>query len=99
MILSTASAYPELTDPLESLIRGAAESIRTAEVDADEADPNAAAGSPEGEFAPPATAGGPGFERGFGTLVMRRIDPPDASGPGDQTRPEKRDGADKGGPS
>jgi hypothetical protein len=92
VILSTASAYPELTDPLESLIRAAAHSIRTTETD--DADTLAAGtgtvtgqladGGPEaveGEFTTPATPGGPGFERGFGTMVLRRIEPPESSAP------------------
>lgn len=96
VILSTASAYPELTDPLESLIRGVAASIRTPETGAGVETPDTGAGvetdaedraaqdapePPESEFIPPAAAGGPGFERGFGTLVMRRIDPPEPTRP------------------
>ncbi len=105
VILSTASAYPELTDPLESLIRGAAESIRTdgtAARDPNETvdgDPEEAGGSPEGEFVPPPTPGGPGFERGFGTLVMRRIDPPEPPEAGGREPRARREGPDGSGTS
>ncbi|SDO77590.1 hypothetical protein SAMN04515671_1964 [Nakamurella panacisegetis] len=82
VVLSTASAYPELTDPLEALVRSVAESIRTDDedrgerpTDPAETDP-AETGSAEPEFTPSPSLAAPGFERGFGTLVQRRLDPP-----------------------
>jgi hypothetical protein len=86
VVLSTASAYPQLTDALESTLRAAAQSITTtgehtantggagdiaAEVD----------GAPPPDFQAGPAPRGPGFERGFGTMVVCRFDPP-TDGPG-----------------
>jgi len=82
-VFATASAYPELTDPVERLLRRIVGSFRLtedpAEVTAspstadDAADP-AETGTGEDVFTPaPPTKGGPGIERGFTTLVRKRI--------------------------
>lgn len=84
VVLSTASAYPELTDALEGTLRAAAESITTTdeqtatlggagEIAADD-------GAPPPDFQAGPARRGPGFERGFSTMVVRRIEPP-ADGP------------------
>ena len=73
VVLSTASAYPDLTDPLESLLRAVAESIRTTEDEVSGPEP---ADFETTEFTAPDQVSAPGFERGFGTLVQRRLDPP-----------------------
>lgn len=91
VVLSSASAHPELTDALESMVRTAAESVRTDQATtSDETTGSAAlhhAALPackaeqvsvtEQAIDRPA---GPGIERGFGTLVLRRVDPPEPIG-------------------
>jgi hypothetical protein len=81
VVLSTASAFPELTDALESMLRSMAESIS---IDAHPTCPTDSgddtAGTAEYQAAP--TSRGPGFERGFGTMVVRRIGPRDGDGDG-----------------
>lgn len=83
ILLSTASAYPDLTDQLEMLLRTSARSIRTGQdgspdAPADLGDPASATSSPDVDWTTPAYAPpGPGFERGFGTTVLRRLDPPE----------------------
>ena len=88
VVLSSASAHPELTDALESMVRTAAESVRTERSAA--ADERAADGSEPAESdlteLPVDRPAAPGIERGFGTLVRRRIgpagtEPPRAAGP------------------
>jgi len=90
-VLSTASAFAELTEPLETLLRSVAESVSVGDGserdDSDHSDDSEGAG----DALPPDVmtaaarpdwmpadhkAGDPsaaGFERGFGTLVRRRI--------------------------
>ena len=75
VVLSTASAYPELTDPLEALLRSVAASIRLGENARENAGGDETA-TPDVEFDASASSTGPGFERGFSTLVQRRLDPP-----------------------
>ena len=73
VVLSTASAYPELTDALESLLRSAAMSVRVEPGDPGSGDDEAvdlvAVRPPERS-----SEGAPGMERGFGTLVLRKIE-------------------------
>ena len=101
VVLSTASAFPELTEPLAVLLRAVAESVCVQQ------DGDSSGGAPDATSATrPAIGRRPapgvrtsgwtpvapdqaavGFERGFGTLVQRRIDPPSvpeirAAGPG-----------------
>jgi len=81
-VFATASAYPELTDPVERLLRRIVGSFRLtedpAEVTAspstahDAADP-AETGTGEDVFTPAPPTKGPGIERGFTTLVRKRI--------------------------
>ena len=79
LLLSTASAFAELTDPLESLVREVAESVgiddpdQPSTHDLADTDPDwVGVGDIGGVDADrPAT----GIERGFGTLLARRIDP------------------------
>ena len=82
VVLSTASAVPELTGRLEDLLRGVAESISTIDQSADDHHASAtdeAADARPGSWAPAdrdTLAPAAGFERGFNTLVLRRIEPP-----------------------
>jgi len=96
VVLSSASAYPELTDALESMVRAAAESVRVeASSDPDEQRDE----QPDEQPTDGAEAGGPtvveltvdrpvapGIERGFGTLVLRRIEPPEPNRPAGSPR-------------
>ena len=94
VVLSTASAHPELTDALESMLRHAAESVRVdagPDDPADDADPTDVIGptGPAAHAREPASEQthpvdrpvAPGIERGFGTLVVRRIGPAETIGP------------------
>ena len=98
-IVSTASAFPELTDGLERLVRMVVGSMRRSDdvdsdVDSDtdtdtERVPGSiggAGGQSPGQHAAPGTAfepapdvQAPGFARSFGTLVRRRLEPPDGT--------------------
>lgn len=75
VVLSSASAYPELTDALESLVRQAAESVRVEHKPSPDD-----AGQPPVVERPVERPAAPGIERGFGTSVLRRIDPPEPKG-------------------
>lgn len=86
VVLSSASAHPELTDALESMVRAAAESVRTEQgATGDDATDSAvplrarhrATLAEESSVAEQAVdrPAAPGIERGFGTLVLRRVDP------------------------
>jgi len=81
VVLSTASAYPELTNDLDMLLRATAESITTRAEDS-ETDESATSGSGEGvppvEFEDAPTPRAAGFERGFGTMVVRRLGSPES---------------------
>jgi hypothetical protein len=79
VVLSSASAHPELTDALESLVRAAAASVRTCPPERAE---RAAHTQDEDKDKPVTRPAVPGFERGFGTLVLRRIQPPERTGSG-----------------
>jgi hypothetical protein len=93
VVLSSASAYPELTDALEYVVRDAAESVRT-EPALTARDKAADAGGMGGANMDSADMDGgsavhrlaverppaPGIERGFGTMLLRRIERP-SSGP------------------
>ena len=78
VVLSSASAHPELTDALESMVRSAAQSVRTdaaAGRDEQSAETTEHTGPTVVEL-PVERPAAPGIERGFGTLVLRRIEPP-----------------------
>ena len=85
VVLSTASAFPELTDPLERILVAMATSVqRTDSADATGSDPADDGGSSDdggtaGEVVaePAPGAQGPGIERGFGTMLLRRLTPPE----------------------
>ncbi|MET3805633.1 hypothetical protein ABIB25_002637 [Nakamurella sp. UYEF19] len=106
ILLSTASAHPELTDQLEMLLRTAAQSIRTGEdgsVD-EVADPDLASDAP-GPAAkaadvdwttPTDSTPRPGYERGFGTTVLRRLDPPGGTAADSGNRDRGTDGTGQG---
>ncbi|MDQ2738212.1 MAG: hypothetical protein M3Y35_06275, partial [Actinomycetota bacterium] len=72
---------PELTDDLDMLLRATAESITTRAQDS-ETDASATSGSGEGvppvEFEDAPTPRAVGFERGFGTMVVRRLGSPES---------------------
>jgi hypothetical protein len=84
VVLSTASAFADLTGALEELVCAVAESISTGEPgpDGDGAPRTEVAADlgrpddwvPAGRDTPDLTAG---FERGFNTLVLRRLDAPE----------------------
>lgn len=89
VVLSTASAFPELTEPLAVLLQAVAESV-CVEQDGDRSDSGAPDAAPAARPATGQPASGfgtlgwtpvasdqatAGFERGFGTLVQRRIGP------------------------
>jgi len=85
-LLSTATAYPELTEPMENLLRMIAAQFRLTEELPSAADDGADAPDTESPptandetFAPAAPVSGPGIERGFRTMVSKRIDPPSES--------------------
>lgn len=85
-VFGTASAHPELTDPVEQLLRRIVGSFRLTEEPA-----------PPGSSSPPADddtddsaeftevprSKGPGIERGFSTLVRKRLDPPNGAADGE----------------
>lgn len=84
-VLATASAHPELTDPVDQLLRHIAASLRLteeptdavatiAEHTGDGPDP-ADAGGRQDTFAAAPTAAGPGIERGFSTFVRKHLGP------------------------
>lgn len=77
-VFATASAYPELTEPVERLLRAIVAGFRRDEVPL----PAEAAQEPAdpAEFTPAPRSKGPGIERGFTTLVRKRIDPADPAG-------------------
>lgn len=89
-VLSTACAHPELTEPLAALLRGVAESLRTTEQPSLSGPRDRDAAAHEPDLVPVEAPGGLGFERGFGTLVMHRLDPPVRSGPSAGRTPEVR---------
>lgn len=82
VVLSSASAHPELTDALESMVRAAAGSVRIepsspgqrlpGERPADAGEPTETDLAELTELAVEHPAA-PGIERGFGTLVLRRV--------------------------
>ena len=95
VVLSTASAHPELTDALEFMVRSCAESVRTedsstAEEASAAATDHTASDAPQRPVERPAA---PGIERGFGTLVLRRIEPPESTGPTASAPPTEATGS------
>ena len=91
-VIATASAFPELTDPLEQLLIGVAESVRLDRDDGDlaaqaEVPAQADLGLQPDPGAPPDPAtrpgvAGPGIERGFRTTIVKRFgDDPGAPDP------------------
>lgn len=95
VVLASASAYPELTDALASMVRAAAGSVRLEAPTEpfqrfpEDADPCAPAVVELAVTRPAA----PGIERGFGTLVLRRMEPPDPAGPQEPAGPQQPAGA------
>jgi len=97
VVLSTASAFAELTGQLEEMLMSVAESISIGDVSActdgdDRAGINRAGDDePVEQWVPAegraAEPGLPGFERGFGTLVRRRIGDKEVA-PGHEGGPE-----------
>lgn len=76
-VFATASAYPELTEPVEQLLIRIVESFRrTAEPvpSVTDGDPTDEAGDPTDFVELPRTSA-PGIERGFTTLVRKRVEP------------------------
>jgi hypothetical protein len=79
-LFSTATAFPELTEPIEQLMRQIAAQFRLTEAQV-ASEPNGAAGhegavtehsTPQAEYRPAPRPTGPGIERGFGTFVTKR---------------------------
>jgi hypothetical protein len=83
-VFGTASAHPELTDPVEQLLRRIVSSFR---LTVEPAPPGNSSPPPEGgteiedsaEFTEVPRSKGPGIERGFSTLVRKRLDPPNGA--------------------
>jgi hypothetical protein len=76
-VIASASAFPELTDPLEQLLVGVAESFRLVE-DEDGESASVGLAPPDGAEAdvdvrPAARSTGPGIERGFRTMIVKRF--------------------------
>jgi hypothetical protein len=65
-VVASASAHPELTEPLRDLVVTVAGSIEVAE-------PGAAPVAPAVSYVPVDKPNAPGIEQGFGTMVLRRI--------------------------
>lgn len=90
-VFATASAHPELTDPVERLLRHIAGSFRlteepadaaTGETTDDDGSEDGADGDPESDsrFHSARSRSGPGIERGFNTFVRKQLRPdPDGS--------------------
>jgi hypothetical protein len=85
VVLSTASAFPELTGGLEELLRAVAQGISTVDPGADwttstdEAVDEAVDDEPDQQWIPAHCDTGTaivGFERGLRTVVLRPTDPP-----------------------
>ncbi len=72
VVVATASAHPELTDPLRELVLVVAGSVRLRDPAAGSADESTV----DDAYHPVARPDAPGIERGFGTMVVRRIEPP-----------------------
>lgn len=88
-VFATASAYPELTEPVERLLRAIVASFRRDIEPAPAADPVEDEPDTEpADFAELPRAKGPGIERGFTTLVRKRIEPADTP---DETSDETPD--------
>jgi hypothetical protein len=69
-VVATASAHPELTDALRELVVTVAGSIAVVDPAVADTPP------PSGEaYVPADPVSGPGIEHGFGTMVVRRIEP------------------------
>jgi hypothetical protein len=87
-VVATASAQPELTDLLRDLVLATAVSIQpvdeaaTGPAQTPGPDDPPGDGRPAATFTPVDKPTASGIERGFGTMVLRRIDPPDDPGPG-----------------
>lgn len=79
-VVATSSAHPEMTDLLHHLILATAGSIRPLEADTS-AEPDSPDSQTPGaalEFAAVEKPDKPGIERGFGTMVLRQIPPPES---------------------
>ncbi len=90
VILSTASAFPELTSALDKLMVTIAGTVRTEDPDLEPANEPDPAGWTEFVAANPAA--GPGITRGFGTFVRKRVGPADGAHSADTDRPAGRNG-------
>ena len=96
VVLATASAYPELTEPVTDLLQNIAVSLRLTE---DPEDPDTEDGDdaqdPE-QFEKSSSVRGPGIERGFNTLIRKKVGPdaPEQSPGG--AGGDGADGADNG---
>ena len=106
VVLATASEYPELTEPVTTLLQNIAVSLRLTEdpdADPDENDDDDVAE----QFEQASSVRGPGIERGFTTLVRKKIGPdtadnadPDSTDAGDASDSDSTDGdSTDGGPT
>ncbi|MEJ7649961.1 MAG: hypothetical protein WKF57_13155 [Nakamurella sp.] len=80
VVLATASAHPELTEPVTLLLQNMAVSLRLTEDPDDDTDDDTETEVAE-QFEQAPSVRGPGIERGFSTLVRKKIGP-DTAEPG-----------------
>lgn len=103
VVLATASAHPELTEPVTMLLQNIAVSLRlTKDPDADPDDDKHSDDNETAEqFEQASSARGPGIERGFTTLIRKKIGPdtaepvatdPDTTDAGDSSDGDPTDG-------
>jgi hypothetical protein len=76
--VATAGAQPELLPMLRELVIAIVSSIRPLDNQPEPAEPAAPTSPPSAGYSPTDPPDAPGMERGFGTLVPHRIDPPPA---------------------
>lgn len=89
VVLATASAYPELTEPVTLLLQNIAISLRLTE-DPD-GDPDDAADDDTDsseQFEQASSVRGPGIERGFNTLIRKKVGPDAPASPDDTGSPD-----------
>jgi hypothetical protein len=76
--VATAGAQPELLPMLRELVTAVVSSIRPLDGQSDRAEPASPTAPPSPDYSPVGPPDAPGIERGFGTLVPHKIDPPPA---------------------
>jgi hypothetical protein len=81
-LLSAASPHPEMAAMLHELIVGVARSIRRADEAGDSAESPQRPDAGDDPFDSAPTTGGPGIEKGFGTMLRRRVEGDGSTRPG-----------------